>query len=114
VLSGPPRRNWQGRCFEESQGSHGGILANTTWTPLAFTDLWFPLKRVVLHTSYSGCNYVTSQFQFVGNFISLKAEPRYGFFLNTLDSMSHETSSRQVLLKTPLELEANRHVLLSL
>ena len=97
----------------QSRAPHTGLLARTPWTPLAFMDLQFPLKQVVLHTSYYGCNYVTSRFQFVSNLISMKAEPRYWFCLNTLEVTSHETGCRQVLLRALLKLEANKHVWLS-
>lgn len=74
---------------------------------LSFMALWFQLKQVVLHASYYSCN-CDLWFQFVRNFTDTWAQ--IWFFPNTLDPTFQEAPG-QDLLRTPLELGANKHVL---
>lgn len=79
VLSGP-RENHHRKYPQAERRLSLRHSTTATQAHLAFMHLWFPLKQVVLHTSYYSSSYVTSRFQFVGNLISLKTEPRYWFF----------------------------------
>lgn len=94
-----------------TQSSHSGVLGGKTEAHLALIDLWFPLKQVVLHTSYYSCKYVTSWFHFVSNLISLKAKPRYWFFVNILDPTAPKISSKKAWYIAHLKLGTNKHVL---